>query len=147
MLQEQIYRWRNVIAILEELCDRYPELAPLLVDLASVDVVRADILTRRELATEGESYDRTADFDAVPERIRRYWHQVADSVLAGAYMRYLVAGAGAAYTGPGSLAELFTTRPPRRRTIMLGDIALDPPKHVALSGRQPGMMPDGSTPT
>ncbi|MFD6358153.1 hypothetical protein [Nocardia tengchongensis] len=55
---------------------------------ASVDVVRADIATRRELATQGETFNRTADFAAVPERVRRRWSQATDSVLAAAYMRY-----------------------------------------------------------
>ncbi|MEV0466622.1 hypothetical protein AB0I30_23295 [Nocardia tengchongensis] len=55
---------------------------------AGVDVVRADIATRRELATQGETFDRTADFAAVPERVRRRWNQATGSVLAGAYMRY-----------------------------------------------------------
>ena len=122
MLHEQICRLRHLATISQVLHDRYPVLGPLLVDLHAAEAIRADIAIRRELAG-AETFARTVDFAAVPEWVHRRWHGADDSELARAYVRYAAAGAGAAYTGPGTVAELLTVQPARHWTIVLGETA------------------------
>ena len=105
MLHEQICRLRHLAAISQVLGDRYPVLGPLLIDLHAAEVIRADIAIRRELAG-AETFARTVDFAVVPEWVHRRWHDADDSELAGAYVRYAAAGAGAAYTGPGTMRRI-----------------------------------------
>lgn len=107
VLHEQILRWQNMTAIARSLSERYPTLAFLSAERSSTDAVYADILVRRELTTEGETFRRTADFDAVPARINQRWRNTADAELGLAYVRYAAAGMAVVYRGPSDLTELL----------------------------------------
>ncbi|MGW4241223.1 hypothetical protein [Nocardia sp. NPDC004722] len=120
ILHEQIYRWRHLTTISHVLGDRYPELGPMLADMHNMAFLHADIEIRRELAGV-ETFDRTRDFDSIPGWVQQRWNTADDSTLAQAYVRYMAAGAGAAYTGPDSLAGLVATRTPRHQTIVWGE--------------------------
>lgn len=112
MLCTQIHRWQCMQAIAGELRDRYPELGPVFGDMVGTGAVYADILIRRELATSGETWTRTADFAVIPDRLRRRFQLLPDYVLPQIYVRYELAGAAAAAAGPASLRELLSDRPP-----------------------------------
>ncbi|MFJ9371399.1 hypothetical protein ACIRRA_44345 [Nocardia sp. NPDC101769] len=107
VLCAQIHRWQSMIAIGDELYDRYPELWPVLSGLdGAADLIQADIGIRRQLC-DAEIVGRTADFTTIPDRIRGRWRVTADDLLAGAYLRYQCAAIAAASTGPATLAELY----------------------------------------
>ncbi|WP_433566767.1 hypothetical protein ACQP1O_17190 [Nocardia sp. CA-151230] len=99
VLYAQIHRWQSVIAICDELYDRYPQLWPSLTGPdRGADLTQADIGIRRQLC-DAEIVYRTADF-TIPDRIRRRWHATADGLLTAAYLRYQCAAIAAASTGP-----------------------------------------------
>ncbi|WP_433567007.1 hypothetical protein ACQP1O_18580 [Nocardia sp. CA-151230] len=106
VLYAQIHRWQSMIAICDELYDRYPELWPSLTGLdGGADLIQADIGNRRQLC-DAEIVGRTADFTTIPDRIRRRWRATADDLLPGAYLRYQCAAIAAASTGPSTSADL-----------------------------------------
>ncbi|MEV6102484.1 hypothetical protein [Nocardia sp. NPDC051981] len=94
VLCAQIHQWQSMIAIGDELHDRYPELSPVLTGLdGAADLIQADIRIRRQLL-DADIYSRTADFTTIPDRIRR--RATPDDLLPAAYLRYQCAAIAAA---------------------------------------------------
>ncbi|MFE3229458.1 hypothetical protein [Nocardia sp. NPDC059228] len=103
VLCAQIHRWQSMIAIGDELHDRYPQLSPALTGLdGGADLIQADIRIRRQLL-DADIYRRTADFTAIPDRIRRRWRATTDDLLPAAYLSVTggcaCGGSGAAWVG------------------------------------------------
>ncbi|MFE3002394.1 hypothetical protein ACFXG4_46430 [Nocardia sp. NPDC059246] len=101
-----------MIAIGNELHDRYPELLPVLTGLdGGAGLVQADIRIRRQLL-DADIYSRTADFTTIPDRIRRRWRATTDDLLPAAYLRYQCAAIDTACNAPSTSAQPCEIRRP-----------------------------------